>query len=608
MSENATTVAGGLVAGLSIDDGVLRVVVLDRQVDPIVVEAAEADLAEDVVRAGQVLDQPALARRIGDLWLALGLGGVPTFLGLHPLDGDVHTVPIVGQWRSGWPLEVRQAVEAARQAIGDEVVWSADRVEHGDTTQARVVTCRRDDLSSAAWSARRSGVWVTGVELGALALERAVEPSTDPASLLVDATGPGAATIVQFDYGVAVHSWRSHRAVASDENGPLVRFAIDAATATALSAGALSPVQWLSSSPRVVAHPARLVGPGHGLGPSSPVPHESFAVALGLALGAAGVGVTPIDLQAALLNTGAAQLHARLGDRARTLGAELAAAVGAGPERGASGEQARIAAVGSGDAAAETGPSPFMARLGEVAAAPPPPAEPGACANLDPDVVVAGPEPEPEPEEFAVAGRPPAAEPPEVEPSPVPATARRTLSVEAFLGGAGPMVLPPVPRRAHVGAGEIAEAAVAAVPVSGPPPAAEQPEPVAMRPSVGLFPAPSAAPRVESEQAAEPVHDESEQAAEPVPVEPESEPAPMVLRHARRTRTVAVVAGAAAVGSFFAARAVGDAPVSRPAPGRETEPTTTTSTTERERLPLGTATTERRPGTDTTSTSGTTGR
>ena len=79
----------GVVAGLSIDDGLLRVAVVERGEVPAVVDGAEADLDPRAVQGGRVLDRAMLGRRIAELWDALSLSGVPTFIGFQPDDAQV---------------------------------------------------------------------------------------------------------------------------------------------------------------------------------------------------------------------------------------------------------------------------------------------------------------------------------------------------------------------------------------------------------------------------------------------------------------------------------------------------------------------------------------
>lgn len=381
MSELSESTAKGLVAGLSVDDAMLRVVVVERGRNAMVVDAAEADLAADTVVDGRVVDQPALAGRIGELWRVLNLGGVPTFLGLHPLDGDLRVVSVAHWPRSGWPPEVRMTAAARRRELDTEPVWSADRFETDGGEMARVVSCRREDLSSAVWAARRSGVWLAGVELSGLAIERAIAPSPGR-SLLVDASGSGPLMLVVLQAGTAVRCWRVPPTWLAAGVGPLARFVLDGDLAEAGYETVAAAVSGLGSAGLGAAMPARLVGPGEGLGPTSPVPRPEFAAAFGLALGAAGFGAAPVDLQPALLHTGTVRLHSQL--------AAFTAALSASPPT----------------AAVSGSPAPGA----EVA-----PALPQAEGHL--------------------AGASPA-------PGGFEAQRRQALSIEQFLGGPGTMVVP----------------------------------------------------------------------------------------------------------------------------------------------------------------------
>jgi len=206
-------------------------------------------------------------------------------------------------------------VGSVRDEHGGEPVWNADRLAAGDVDVARVVACRREDLSNAMWAARRSGVWIAGVELTGLALVRAVPEPPDDYVVLLDASGPGAATVVLLDQGTAVRVWRVPLDRCGAAIGSLVRVALDTTTALQLAHADGVPLEWVASYPWEQAQPVDLVGPGSGLAPGSGVPLPSFAGALGLALAGVGVGAAPIDLQPSLLTTGVASLQAQLAGR-----------------------------------------------------------------------------------------------------------------------------------------------------------------------------------------------------------------------------------------------------------------------------------------------------
>lgn len=567
MSVESEPTAGGVVAGLSIDDGSLRVVVIERGDQPTVVEAAEADLAPGTVRDGRVVDQPALARRIGALWHALNLGGVPTFLGLHPLDGEVQVVAVADWPRSGWPAEVRAVAAQRRRELDAEPVWNADRFDTDDGPLARIVSCRREDLSSAVWAARRSGVWLAGVELSALAVERVLLGGPPLSSLLVDGTGAGPVTVLLLQVGVAVRCWRAPRTAADADMLNLVP--LDAVTAQALLQEPAHPWADLVAARVAVSAPARLVGPGAGLAATSPVPQPGFAAAFGLALAAAGVGAAPVDLQPALLHSGTERLQARMGS--------LSAAV-----------------VSSAPPAAAPSPPPAGMPLPAPSAQSEPPA---TVLPVEPLILV-----EPlMPVAPVVPADPPAPATEVVVPSPVvpddrpiilqPRTAvpQRTLAVEAFLAGPGPLVVPngsddergrelsaesergpesTTARPVEIGAFHGADGATRSggADVGSVAPLDTAP--------AGVAPAAPAQPEVESPEV------ESPEVEAPGTATAEDDGAALPHR-GRRAAAVAVVAGAAAVGSFFVVRdvlpdssgdreppATTEAPAAVPNPGR----------------------------------------
>ena len=369
MVEHAHVTKSDLRAGVALDDAVVRVVVLDGAGKaPTVVDAAEADLARGIVVDGRVRDNAGLGRLIGELWKALDLGGVATFLGLQPLDAHVGRVAVSRWPESGPAPEVLAEVAALRAAYGDEVVWSAAPASsQGRGEEARLAVCRREDISSAVWALRRTGVRVTGVELAGLALERALAPVVEAGSsgtsgssgcgLLIEwwGTGPGSVSVLVD--GAVRFSWRL-----AELDGPTWQLGLHCYP---LSQDLL---QQVLAGPGVGEdHPARrlvaalgrhagvsgsataaaLIAPGSGLAAGSPVPVASCAVALGLALGAAGVGPAPLELQACLLNSGVRQMQTRLASVSlRSLGSPSARdLLSGGPTRRSAGigpEQSRL--------------------------------------------------------------------------------------------------------------------------------------------------------------------------------------------------------------------------------------------------------------------------
>lgn len=331
MVEHAHVTNRDLRAGLALDDTVVRVVVLDGAGKaPTVVDAAEADLARGIVVDGRVRDNAGLGRLIGELWKALDLGGVATFFGLQPLDAQVGRVAVSRWPESGPAPEVLAEVAALRAAYGDEVVWSAAPASSQDRgEEARLAVCRREDISSAVWALRRTGVRVAGVELAGLALERALAPvvQADPSGssgcgLLIEWWDTGPASVSVLVDGAVRYSWRL-----AELDGPTWQLGLHCYP---LSQDLL---QQVLAGPGVGEdHPARrlvaalgrhagvsesatsaaLIAPGSGLAAGSPWPVASCAVALGLALGAAGIGAAPLELQACLLNSGVRQMQTRL--------------------------------------------------------------------------------------------------------------------------------------------------------------------------------------------------------------------------------------------------------------------------------------------------------
>ena len=567
MSTESESTAGGVVAGLSIDDDSLRVVVIERGDEPTVIEVAEADLGPDTVRDGRVSDQLVLARRIGELWHALNLGGVPTFLGLHPIDGEAHVVAVAGWPQSGWPSEVRAAAAQRRRELDAEPVWNADRFDSDGGPVARIVSCRREDLSSAVWAARRSGVWLAGVELSALAVERVLLAGPQLLSLLVDTTGTGPVMVLLLQAGVAVRCWRAPR-TASDADA-LTLVPLDATTAQAVLREPAYPWAELVAGRTAVSAPARLVGPGRGLAATSPVPRPGFAAAFGLALAAAGVGAVPVDLQPALLHAGAARLQARMGSLS-------------------------VAALSSLPPAAAPPPPPAVVAAAPTAVAPIPPVAPIPAAV--PVAEVAMPSPSVQDQRSVALSAPPV--------GPL-----RTLAVEAFLAGPGPLVVPNGPDLGAVAVSPVGSShgsgAASAAPTGstgstgsngpaavgamheGERPAA--PVPVAgveagkvatdETTSAGVESAASTPTGIAQAEIA-PAADAPAGVA-PAEIDPASEETAVLAHRGRRVATVAVVAGAAAVGSFFVVRTVlpdssgggeppttTEAPATAPNPGR----------------------------------------
>lgn len=308
----------GVVAGLSIDDGLLRVVVVERDEQPAVVDDAEADLAADVVVHGVVRNVAALARRIGELWQALGLGGVPTHVGFHPHDAELRTVLVRGWPEDGWPAEVARVVDGVHRRYGEAVVWHAAPLWRDQAVAARVAATRRSAVAAVVAAARLAGVWVAGVELSGLAMERALERIAPPFTLVVDRTGPGPATLLLLDHGVAVLGWRGVLPREAAGEGELKVYLLDEATAVAMAQGAVPADEWLLSPPSLSDRRAALLRPGAGLAAGSPAPPAGFAVPVGLALGAAGLGTRPLELQGPLLQ---ADEEARRGPRPRGLAA-----------------------------------------------------------------------------------------------------------------------------------------------------------------------------------------------------------------------------------------------------------------------------------------------
>ncbi|MEZ5266134.1 MAG: hypothetical protein R2755_31085 [Acidimicrobiales bacterium] len=308
----------GVVAGLSIDDGLLRVVVVERDEQPAVVDDAEADLAADVVVHGVVRNVAALARRIGELWQALGLGGVPTHVGIHPHDAELRTVLVRGWPEDGWPAEVARVVDGVHRRYGEAVVWHAAPLWRDQAVAARVAATRRSAVAAVVAAARLAGVWVAGVELSGLAMERALERIAPPFTLVVDRTGPGPATLLLLDHGVAVLGWRGVLPREAAGEGELKVYLLDEATAVAMAQGAVPADEWLLSPPSLSDRRAALLRPGAGLAAGSPAPPAGFAVPVGLALGAAGLGTRPLELQGPLLQ---ADEEARRGPRPRGLAA-----------------------------------------------------------------------------------------------------------------------------------------------------------------------------------------------------------------------------------------------------------------------------------------------
>lgn len=358
----------GVVAGLSIDDGLLRVAVVERGEVPAVVDGAEADLDPRAVQGGRVLDRAMLGRRIAELWDALSLSGVPTFIGFQPDDAQVRTV-LVRDWPDrGWPAEVLRIVELVRGRYEDEPVWNGAPLWRDQAVAARVAACRRPDVSALVSAARHGGVWVAGVELTGLALERAMQRVAPPFTLVVDRTGAGPATLLLLDHGVVVLGWRSALAPEVDGAGELRVYLLDEGTAVGMAQGALIAEQWLLAPPPLSWRTAVLLQPGTGLAVQSAPPTAPFAAALGLALGAAGVGARPVELQAPLLHSSLGLLQ-DLSSRPRAAGVTAASEPAGGDGAAIEASTAQPAAVPSPAARGDE-------EGGEAAGAQPHPQEP----------------------------------------------------------------------------------------------------------------------------------------------------------------------------------------------------------------------------------------
>lgn len=454
MPVHAQPAATELVAGLAVDDRFLRVLVLEARGGPLdgprVVDAAEADLDERLVNGGAVLDNAALGRRIGDLWRALRLGGVPTYLGFHPLDTVVRTVG-VGAWPdAGPPAEITAVVAAARADFADEPVWNVQPT-HADRRAARIAVSHREHVSNVVWAARRSGVWVAGVELAGLALARGLQPVRQPAAVVVDRTGSGPATVLLLVRGSCVAAWRVAVESPAAPDGELTLLSVDRAEADRLGRRDRAEVaSWLRERRVGGARPAAVLQPGHGLAADSPVPLPSFGTALGLALAAARLGAAAIDLQGSLLTSGVALLQARLASGGLRLTAPPPVAPSlvppAAPPGGAPGgptDGTATAAQTGGDTGTDhdpdpgSDPDPDVVPSGEPGA---PDAGPGAPAATG--ATADGPPPAAEPE----GSEHPSPGEPEVEPDPggarsaapamLPLPRRRRRRVVAVVAGA----------------------------------------------------------------------------------------------------------------------------------------------------------------------------
>ncbi|MFN0025977.1 MAG: OmpA family protein [Acidimicrobiales bacterium] len=335
-------------AGLSLHDGMVRVVVLQatrpaepasgpvRRLGPgelIVVDAAEAALPSEVVVDGRVRDNVALGQRLGQLWSELGLGGVPTFLGVQPADALVQVLELGGGAGAGAGAgtsgEVSRCVDAMRARYREDPVWCVALLEPDvplspAALQVRVVGCRREDLSAAAWAARRSGIWVAGIKLNVSALAELVERPRTGGLVWLDRSGEGPATVAVFG-GAAAPGLRAVGPLPADCGDGLVSLqllvgaasindASLAAWAMALEPG-VEAAQRAESVAGLVARARfevpRLGGAVSALATDSPRPVDECASALGLALSAAGVGPKTDDLQRSLLQGGVGAIEGR---------------------------------------------------------------------------------------------------------------------------------------------------------------------------------------------------------------------------------------------------------------------------------------------------------
>ncbi len=331
-------------AGLTLDDGVARVVVLEAGATTttpgadesargtstgglLVIDAAEADLPVGVVVDGRVQDNAALGQRLGQLWRELRLGGVPTFVGLQPADAWVQVLTLADWTLANWPetgvpAEVARSVDAMRQSYREDPVWSVAAIERplgseadlGREAMVRVVGCRREDLSAAAWAARRSGIWVSGIKLTVTSLPAVLHRPRTGGLLWIDNSSAGSAILALVGgegapgvcavgrFGGPLPALAGSVGVAAVDDAALADWnaALDSRSGQDRVAGAVAALVG-----RARFEPLCLAGTLEVLDPDSPRPVDQCVAALGLALAAAGVGPVTDDLQRPLLHGGA---------------------------------------------------------------------------------------------------------------------------------------------------------------------------------------------------------------------------------------------------------------------------------------------------------------
>ncbi len=337
-----------LFAGLSLEDDAARVVVVASTVAPspggpaipansgdlgeptelLVIDAAEVELPGGVVVEGRVRDNPSLGIQLGQLWRELSLGGVPTFLGLQPADSWVRVLSVATWPESAAPVEVASHVGAMRTLYGADPAWSMAPVGEGGTTAgqfplARVVGCRREDLSAATWAARRSGIWVAGIKLTATALAGVAQQPETGGLVWFENFGDGSAivTVLGGRPTPGVHAvGRVHHPALAGDGASVLTMLVDEAGLASWTA-ALDPTHPVAAV-RNRDHLGALLadarfdtpvldGAAKVLAAKSPLPVDRCAGALGLALAAAGVGPKTDDLRRSLLQGGLATIQSR---------------------------------------------------------------------------------------------------------------------------------------------------------------------------------------------------------------------------------------------------------------------------------------------------------
>ncbi len=327
--------AAAVTAGLSVEDGRLCVVVVERHPLPRVLEVAEADLGPEVVRAGKVLDGAGLARRLGALWRTLDLGGVPTIVGVQPADAVVDVVELGGGMaRGALPAEVRHALGQVKSHYRlpehEDPAWAwsplparpadatgdvADPAAQG-TTPGRAAVClavaRRVDLVPLVEAARRSGVLVDAVEPAAAAAVRALVPGLDPqgtrSGVAVVPWSGGHLLTVVIEGALAAAPWRE----ASPGSPAVVPgwYAVAARELRELLGRPDGAERRLEAL--LAAQPTALpiASAGRGLALDTPPVGPAALVALGLALGGTDRGPV-LDWRRSLLVGGVGGLRAR---------------------------------------------------------------------------------------------------------------------------------------------------------------------------------------------------------------------------------------------------------------------------------------------------------